>query len=104
MKDIVYFEVISYLGKKIRVTRGYWNKIIKTKHRIMEGKEYIVKETLINPSEIRKSIKDTKVILHYRKTNGKYFCVVAKHLNGDGFIITAYMTDRIKIGEKYEAD
>lgn len=26
-------------------------------------------------------------------------CVVAKHLNGDGFIITAYITDKIKEGK-----
>jgi len=27
-----------------------------------------------------------------------------KHLNGTGFVITAYMTDRIKMGEKYETN
>jgi len=32
-------------------------------------------------------------------------CVVCRHLNGDGFIITAYLTDRIKKGVTvYEAD
>ena len=104
MKDRIYFEVTSSLGKKIRVTSAYWNKIIQTKHRMMKGKEDIVKETLKNPSEIRKSIKDLKIFLYYRKINGKYSCVVTKHLNGDGFVITTYITDRIKIGEKYEAN
>jgi hypothetical protein len=28
-----------------------------------------------------------------------YLCIVARHLNGDGFIITAYITDKIKEGE-----
>ncbi len=92
------------IGKKIRVTRAYWNKITETKHRIMKGKEDIVKETLESPSEIRKSINDQKVIWHYRKIKGEYCCVVTKHLNGDGFIITTYMTDRIKINEKYETN
>lgn len=104
VKDEIYFEVTSYLGKKIRVTMAYWNKIVETKHRIMDNKEDIVKETLINPSEIRKSIKDSKVVLYYRKTNGKYCCVVTKHLNGEGFIITTYITDNIKIGERYETN
>ena len=104
MKDKVYFEVKSYLGKKIRVTKAYWNKIIETKHRIMKGKENLVKETLQKPSEIRKSSKDSTVFLYYKKLNEKYSCVVAKHLNGGGFIITTYITDRIKIGEKYETN
>ncbi len=28
-----------------------------------------------------------------------FVCVVARHLNGEGFIITAYRTNLIKIGE-----
>jgi len=42
--------------------------------------------------------------LYYKKLNGKYCCVVAKHLNGEGFIITTYITNKIKIGEKYETN
>lgn len=49
MKDEVYFEVTSYVGKRIKVAGDYWNKIVQTKHRIMKGKENIVKETLKNP-------------------------------------------------------
>ena len=104
MKTKIHFEVTSYLGKKIRVTKNYWSKIIKTKHRIMEDKENIVKETLENPEEIRRSIKDFNVYLYYRKVKENYNCVVVKHLNGDGFIITTYLTDRIKAGEKDETD
>ncbi len=104
MSDKIHFEVISSLGKKIRVTKDYWNKIVETKHRIIDGKEDLVKSALENPNEIRVSRKDAKVYLFYRKLNGKYCCVVTKHLNGDGFIVTAYITDRIKIGDKYEAD
>ncbi len=32
----------------------------------------------------------------YRKIKDKFICVVCKHLNGDGFIITTYITDRVK--------
>ena len=104
MNSEIYFEVISQLGKKIRVTKGYWNKIIETKHRIMKGKETLVKSTLENPSQIRRSRKDLNVYLYYKKINENYSCVVIKHLNGEGFIITTYITDRIKAGEKYETD
>ena len=104
MDSRIYFEVKSFLNKNIKITKDYWDKIIKTKHRIMKDKENLVKETLKNPDEIRISRKDKSVFLYYKKLNGKYCCIVAKHLNGDGFIITAYMTDKIKIGEKYEAN
>tara|TARA_B100001971_G_C17710725_1_gene296322 strand:+ start:154 stop:468 length:315 start_codon:yes stop_codon:yes gene_type:complete len=104
VKEDTHFEVKSHLGKKIRVTKEYWDKIIETKHRVMKGKENIVKETLKNPSELRTSRKDPKVFLYYKKLNGKHNCVVCKHLNGDGFIITTYITDRIKAGEKYETN
>ena len=104
MDGKIYFEVISSLGKKIRVTRNYWNKIIETKHRIMKGKENIIKATLQNPEQVRRSRKDLSVYLYYKKIGDNYNCVVAKHLNGDGFIVTAYMTDRIKAGEKYETN
>ena len=70
----------------------------------MKGKENIVKETLQKPQQIRRSRKDSKVFLYYKKMDGKYSCVVAKHLNGDGFIITTYITDRIKAGEEYETN
>lgn len=102
MSGIIYFEVISSLGKRIRVTKDYWNKIVETKHKIMDGKEDLVKSTLKNPNEIRISRKDPRANLFFRKINGKYCCVVTKHLNGEGFIITTYITDRIKIGDKYE--
>jgi len=100
----LHFQVTSKLNKKIRVTKEYWNKIVETKHRIMKGKEDIVKATLENPEQIRRSRKDLNVYLYYRKINENYNCVVAKHLNGGGFIITTYITDRIKAGDKYEAN
>lgn len=104
MNGKIHFEVTSSLGKRIRVTKDYWNKIIETKHRLMKGKENLVKETLENPEEIRRSRKDLNVYLYYKKIDENYNCVIAKHLNGNGFIITTYITDRIKAGEKYETN
>ena len=98
----IHFEIVSSLGKNIRVTKEYWNKIIETKHRVMKGKENIVKNTLKNSEQIRRSRKDFNVYLYYRKINQHYNCVVVRHLNGEGFIITTYLTDRIKAGEKHE--
>lgn len=74
--------------------------MISVKHQNMDGKEKEVIETLKNPDFIRKSIKDERVFLYYKSTGNYYLCVVCKHLNGDGFIITTYMTDRSKEGEE----
>lgn len=98
MNDI-YFEAVSLLGKKIRTTSSHWDLIAKIKHPEIHGKENEVKVCLKEPVEIRKSSEDQNVLLFY-KEDGKYFlCVVVRHLNGEGFIITAYITDKIKEGE-----
>jgi len=40
------------------------------------------------------------VFMFYRKLNGKYLCVVTKRLAGKaGFIMTAYVTEKIKEGQ-----
>jgi hypothetical protein len=94
------FEVVSSLGKKIRTSESYWAKIISTKHPAMAGQENLVKLTLKGPEEVRRSRKDGTVHLYYRKSGDNYCCVVAKHLNGDGFVVTTYMTSKIKIGDR----
>ena len=96
---------MSSLGRSIRVTPGHWKRIIETKHPIMKGKEGLVKATLESSTQVRRSRKDLNVYLYYSQIREKkYCCVVAKHLNGNGFVITAYITDRIKAGDNYETD
>lgn len=93
-----YFEVLTPLGKHIRTTLPHWQKIITLKHPIMAGQEQQVRSTLANPSEIRQSQSDPAVYLYYKPDPPYLTCVVARHLNGEGFIITAYRTDKIKAG------
>ena len=100
MQRRIKFEVTCSRGKKIRTSDEYWKKIVTTKHPGMGKHEELVKQTLTSPLEVRRSSKDAAVHLYYRKSNGYYCCVVAKHLNGDGFVVTAYMTDAIRIGER----
>ncbi|MEK6691737.1 MAG: hypothetical protein AABY78_10705 [Nitrospirota bacterium] len=53
----------------------------------------------------RLSKEDKKVYLYYAPYSSYFLCVVCRHLNGDGFIITAYLTDKIKKGVTiYETD
>ncbi|MGI0079527.1 MAG: hypothetical protein ACRECH_07875 [Nitrososphaerales archaeon] len=65
------------------------------KHSEVFGLEDEVKEALNAPGEIRRSKKDHSVYLYYHPLGNKFISVVAKHLNGEGFIITIYLTRRV---------
>ncbi|GFP22459.1 hypothetical protein HKBW3S06_01687, partial [Candidatus Hakubella thermalkaliphila] len=51
MRTEIYFEIRTPLNVRIRTTKEYWNYIVTIKHRVMEGKEAIVKATLSEPDE-----------------------------------------------------
>ncbi len=90
------FEVASKLGRRIRVTKSYWGYILNVKHPSMRGLEEFVKSSLTEPIEVRKSKRDRSVHLYYGKFEAKLLCcTIVKFLNGDGFIITAYLTRRM---------
>ena len=93
------FEVLTPIGFRVRASRSYWEMIIYIKHPVMVGREREVKATLENPEEIRQSRIDPDVYLFYRSEDAsRSVCAVAKHLNEEGFLITAYPTDAIKEG------
>lgn len=99
--DDLLFEVLTPLGFRVRVTRSYWELIITVKHPAMAGHENDVKDALENPSEIRQSRSDLAVYLFYKPERiRRWVCAVAKRLDGEGFLITAYPTDAIKEGEQ----
>lgn len=100
MGDNIYFKVQTPLSKDIRITNEYWDFVKTVKHPNMEGREKEVINTLKCPDFIRKSNKDERVFLYYKSIGNYNLCVVCKHLNGDGFIVTTYMTDRSKEGEE----
>ena len=92
------FEVVCVLGKRIAVSESRWEKIVRYKHPAMRGRESEVQQTLADADEVRESKSDATVRLYYRKSGLAHLCVVVKHLNGDGFVITTYFTERIKEG------
>jgi hypothetical protein len=96
----VLFEVETPLGFRVRVTRAYWELITAIKHPVMAGQEAAVQEVLEQPDEIRQSRSDPAVHLFYRARGQRWFCAVARRLNGDGFLITTYPTDSIKEGTR----
>jgi hypothetical protein len=100
LPEKIRFRVVSKLNRQITTTQGYWNIITNLKHPSIKGKENEIKEALRNPDSIRQSYTDKKVYLFYKKYGRNYLCVIVRHLNGKGFIITAYLTNKIKEGRQ----
>ena len=91
-------EITTPLGVKVTCPREYWHYIVSIKHPIMKGKENLVSKTLEDPDEIRRSKIDVDVYLYYRMVD-RLYCGVAKHADENGFLITAYPTEKVKEGE-----
>lgn len=98
MNSEILFEIKTPLNRTVRTTKIYWDYLVSVKHRVMENKEAIVQEVLLDPDTIRKSKIDENVFLYY-KLKDKLYCVIVKHEDDTGFLITAYPTDKVKEGE-----
>jgi len=94
----VIFLAKSPLNVEVRTTTGYWEYLITKKHPLMKGKEDIVKAVLQSPDEIRQSKTDKDVFLYYKQFD-KLYCVVTKHIGTEGYLVTAYPTDKVKEGD-----
>ena len=97
----VHFNIKTPLRVTIRTTKEYWKTIITIKHPSIAKYENKVKETLKDPDRIRKSKQDSRVHLYYKSIGKLNVCAVANHETLEsGYLITAYLTDRIKEGEQ----
>jgi hypothetical protein len=93
------FEILTPLGFTVRTSESYWQRLI-IKHPDIADLEELVQQVLVSPDEIRRSSQDEGVFLFYLiRTENRWVVAVARRLNGDGFLITAYQTDAIKEGE-----
>lgn len=97
MSDIV-FTVSTPLGFVVRTTRQYWELIVR-KHPEVVGKELEVQNCLRQPELVRHSTQDLVVYLFYASQPPYYLLVVVKRLDGEGFIIPSYLSDKVKEGE-----
>ncbi len=86
------------LGFAVRTTTAYWD-LVQRKHPEIQGRLADVERCLIDPEQIRRSKQDPSVYLFYRSAAPYHLCVVAKRLDGEGFVVTCYVTDAIKEGE-----
>jgi len=92
-------EIDSKLGKRIKISDSYWDYIVRVKHREMSTLKDEVIWTLKHPFEVLRSRKDPEIHLYYGHHRDKFLCVVVRHLNGEGFIITAYLTRKFGEGD-----
>lgn len=97
-EEDILFIIKTPLDVEVRTTVSYWNYLITRKHPVMKGKEDTVQSVLREPSEIRQSRTDKEVYPYYKQSD-KLYCVVARHLGAEGFLITAYPTDKVKEGD-----
>ena len=100
--EAIKFEVETPLNIPISVSERYWTYITTVKHPYMRDKEDNVVETLKDPEIIRQSRTDENVYLFYRQImyggTQYHLCVVVNR--AEGFVITAYITHRIKEGHE----
>jgi hypothetical protein len=94
---------IDHQDQQIRLTDERKQHILA--HPEMAEMENSIEKALLNPEIIRRSNTDSMVYLYYRYhkntiVGDKWLCVVVKELKGDAFIITAYLTDKLKSGEQ----
>ena len=92
------FEVTTPLGFSVRTTAEYWS-IIEAKHPKLRGRAQAVAQLLYHPDQICQSKQDSAVYLFYCTDQRRLLCAVAKRLDGQGFLITAYPCDKVKEGD-----
>ena len=95
------FAIETPLGFIVRVSARYWATIV-SKHPDLADRLADVQSALREPDEVRQSRRDATVLLSNRSDlrRGRWVVAVAKHENGDGFLVTAYRTDALKEGKR----
>ena len=94
---------LDYLGREIIFAAERLNHV-RELHPFMAGHINLIGQTLSEPDEVRESSAALTVHLFYRwytnlSIGDKFICVVLKVNPFMGTVITAYPTDRIKMGE-----
>jgi hypothetical protein len=95
--------IIDYQKREIRLTDERLAHILERPE--MTGMEAAIREVLQEPQFVRQSRSDEDAFLNYRfyhrtVVGDKWLCVVAKYLEEDAFIVTAYFTDKLKEGKE----
>ena len=91
----------DHVGTAIRLTEERPAHILE--HPEMRGLENSIAETVAMPERVIESLSDPLAHLYYRHyadtpAGAKFLCVVVMSLGSEPFVLTAYLTNRIKRG------
>ena len=91
----------DFEGRVVRLTEERWAHI--KEHPEMTGMEDSIAQTLASPEAVIRSLADSKAHLYHRfyvgtKVGDKFLCVVVKIQDDDAFVLTAYLTDKVRRG------
>ena len=96
---MVVFELRSKLGKRVRLTQVQW-KHITTRHRELRRQRARIRRTLQDPDFVLYSHSDDNYQYYkfFPKTpvTEKHLLVVVRHLNDEGFVLTAFFLRKIR--------
>ncbi len=92
------FEARCPLNCTIHTSTWHWFTI-REKHSDHDFTVEDIEKCIADPDIIVKSLQDDNVFLCYKIHDKHLLVSVCKKLNGKGFLITAYLTDKIKKGE-----
>lgn len=99
MENEYLFNIQTPLNFYVHCTEEYWHRKIIMDHPVMAGKIDDVRRTLSDPQEVRQSRSDSDVYLFYATDTKRFVCAVARDVDSEGFLITAYPADKMKQGE-----
>lgn len=90
------FVIKDKSGRKIHLSRERWGHI--QKHPEMCNQLQNMINTLKSPDKIIHFKFDPQVRMYFKRINEikRFIMVSVKYLNGTGFIITSFCTDKIK--------
>ena len=92
------FEVTDKTGRKIRLTKRQWKHIMR-RHPYMEKYLEEIKATIQIPDKITERPYNKcyyyKNYKHFKPPN-RFILVIVRYLNGEGFVISTYLEDKIK--------
>lgn len=93
----------DFEGRRVRLTAERRAHLLG--HPEMTGMLDALAETLRSPEWVMRSASDPHIRLYYRgyratAVGDKYLCVVVKVAADDAFVVTAYLTDALKRGER----
>ena len=94
------FIIKDKFEREIHLSEERWKHIIH-EHPEMSDKVYEIEEIIKNPLIIITDEEDERVRYYYKyykniKQKAKYLLVSVKYLNGGGYVITSFYTDKIK--------